>query len=157
MGNTEIIDSLVSKQALDELESLDKGLAKLYVEMEKVLQQANELGVSFSSYGKSLSELIQLIEQSNKVQAKKEATEKELLGLLQEKEKLTQEVLKTEQEHQKVMQEGEKTTQNALKTERESIKTAQAKAAASEKQAKSEKKLEDQLKSAPGSINRMKQ
>ena len=139
----EIIDKLVSKQALDELEKLNTELVACFDEMEKVLGEVQKVSEGFGVFGKSLSEINKGIDEYGKVVAKIETIEERQLKILQEKEKLTQQVLKTEVQEQKAAQE--------------KIKTKQAETKASEQQARATKKEEDARKSAEGSINKMRQ
>jgi TP901 family phage tail tape measure protein len=149
-GNIDIIDQVVSKQALDDLDNLNTRLAGSYTAMEDLLGKIQELETAYGKYGKSLSEINSLSNETNKAVREKETLEKEVLALLREKEKLVRETLKTEQESLK-------TEAQKQKTEREAIKTREAGAKAAERQAKADKKAEDAMRSQEGSINRMRQ
>ena len=56
MGNAEIIDNLVSEQALDDLKSLNESLVSSYNKMEEMLRLANSGTGSFEKFAKSCSE-----------------------------------------------------------------------------------------------------
>ena len=142
-GNTEIIDSVVSKQALTDLDNLNEKLVKSYEAMELLLGKVQNLEIEYGKYGKSLSEINNLAKETNKVIKEKEELDKKELKLLQEREKLVQQTLRTEREKQK--------------TDRETIKTREAEAKAAERQAKADKKAEDAMLSQEGSINKMRQ
>ena len=65
-GNSEMIDQLVSKEALDSLDNLNKKLGSSYLEMEKLLAQIQELNKEFSRSGMNWSEFTKAAEKANK-------------------------------------------------------------------------------------------
>ncbi|MDR0575647.1 MAG: phage tail tape measure protein [Tannerella sp.] len=141
-GNTEFIDKLVSKEALNSLDNLNEKLAASYLSMENLLKEVQALSDGYTTHGKTVSEMVKAVGKFSEIEAKKTTLDKAELTLLQEKEKLKQKVLKTEQDAERVA--------------REKIKTQQQAAKAADQQARAEKKVKDAMNSQKGSINEMR-
>jgi TP901 family phage tail tape measure protein len=156
MANTEIIDKLVSDEALEDLKVLNKDLAASYEAMGKLLKNVQSLTTEFDKQGKSVSELKGIVDATIKVEAEKNALIKKETELLAQKERVVQEELKTEIQRKKVVQESLKTEVQTERVTREKIKTKQAEAKATEQQARADKKADDAMRSQVGSINKMR-
>ncbi|MCL1933050.1 MAG: hypothetical protein FWF53_04455 [Candidatus Azobacteroides sp.] len=126
-GNSEMIDLLVSKDALDSLDNLNKKLGSSYTEMEKLLAQIQELNTEFSKSGKSWSDLSKSIEKYNEAEKKHSEIVNAINNDYENYLKIANALAKNQQEQQKVSQQNIRTKQEEEKLERQRIKTEQEK------------------------------
>jgi hypothetical protein len=115
-GNTEIIDQLVSKEALNDLKELDTQLQSAYREMENLIKKVQELNVELSKGGKSYTELTAPIEKHVKVVQEYEKTVGDINKTLQQREKLIESVITAEKEETKATEKQEQVTKKLEQT-----------------------------------------
>ncbi|MDR1562253.1 MAG: hypothetical protein LBS54_04090, partial [Dysgonamonadaceae bacterium] len=90
MANTEIVDSLVSSTALEQLSKLDTAVANSYKEMGILLTKASELQTTLSKMGISFSQVNDAIQQSNNVEKEAAATVEKINKDSQERARIIQ-------------------------------------------------------------------
>lgn len=128
-GNTEMIDQLVSAEALKSLDTLQAKLAGSYDGMERLLTKVQLLTTELSKPAKSYNELIKSIEKAEKAIDAKMKLEQEEVKTLQEIKKVTDDVIKSNKEQTKSVEEQEKATKKLEQTTKQLL-------AASERTAK---------------------
>jgi hypothetical protein len=103
MANTEMIDKLVSDEALKGLDALNAKLISSYNEMETLLAKTQELSTELSSPAKSYAELNKIIENSVKVERDKNSVMEDQKKIIEEKNKLIEQTVKATKENTQTM------------------------------------------------------
>ena len=103
MGNDDIMDSLVSKEALQQLDNLNEKLAATYLEMEKLLAAANKGSDAFSKFGKSFTDITRETEKSAEANKNISDTLVKVNKLEDERNKLFEVTIKAQKEKNQVM------------------------------------------------------
>ena len=123
MGNAEIIDDLVSKQALESLAELDGKLQGTYDVMEKVLAKCQELAGAFTTMNKPMSEMAKTAEAV--VGTTKDFNDvcEEQKQIITAQAKVMQDAVKATKEQNQVMLSNLKTTQQVDDLIRKTLNT----------------------------------
>ena len=116
MANTEIIDQLVSQEALKSLDTLNAKLASSYDEMEKLLAKSQDLSVGLAKPAKSYAELAKTIEKVEKAEKSKEKVERDIVKTTEDLNKVTNEVINSSKEQTKEIEKQEEATKNLERT-----------------------------------------
>ncbi|MDR0680859.1 MAG: hypothetical protein LBG15_03250 [Dysgonamonadaceae bacterium] len=94
-GNTEMIDKLVSQQALNDMKELDEKLIHSFNEMEKLLGKVQELNIELMKSGKTYTEVTSSIEKHVNVEKEYADVNQRIINIEQRKESLTREVIQS--------------------------------------------------------------
>lgn len=121
-GNAEMIDQVVSEEALKGLGSLSDKLTSSHKDMEKLLGQTQELSKELSKMGLSYTDVSKIVDKQTKLEKNYVEVTKEEARILREKEKLTKEIIATESEHYKAIERTRIELANKKKEVRDVIK-----------------------------------
>lgn len=156
MANTEMIDQLVSEEALKSLDTLNRKLATSYDEMEKLLQKVQLLSSELSSPAKSYIELAKSIDKVEKAVQAKQKVERDELKTLQEIQKVRDEVIHSAGEEVKAAERQEKAVKKLEQTTKQLLAASERTATGIDISAYI-KENGDGMKSYSGAINAVSQ
>jgi hypothetical protein len=125
MANTELIDQLVSKEALEEMGKLDAQLINSFNEMEKLLKKTQELNVELSKAGKTYAQLAPLIERQTEIEQKHEQTIKDINKTTEQRKDLTERVIVSEREETKEIEKQDQATKKLKQSNEQLLQAAE--------------------------------
>lgn len=125
-SNTEMIDQLVSPQALKDFDLLDKKLISSYEEMEKTLAVVQKLNVEFNTLGKNFREASKYAEASEKMWNSAAQSINNCNKASEEYHKHSEQTIKGKKEEAKATNESTKASEKATAQEEHRKKATEA-------------------------------